>query len=101
MIKDHPLLGQPIEYQCGGKSLHGKVSAVKAGPMMADGNSIVGNVKVMATVKLRITPDDGAPDIWSAPMRYTTPNATSHRSAACGASGGLPGYAEAGDKEER
>ena len=42
-------------------------------------------------------PEPGAP----APWDEVTPNATSHRGAACGASGGLPGCASNGDTESK
>ncbi|MDX9971926.1 MAG: hypothetical protein RBU21_02940 [FCB group bacterium] len=71
MNKKHPLIGQGFTYQNGNDSLEAVCVAVKAGPMVADANSPVGNVKVKSTIQLQLKPANGSPKFWTAPMIYS------------------------------
>lgn len=71
MSKKHPLVGQDFTYKSGDKSLEAVCVAVKAGPMVADANSQIGNVKVTSTIKLQLKPVNGSPKFWTAPMIYS------------------------------
>ena len=71
MDKKHPLIGQNFTYKNGDESLEAVCVAVKAGPMVADWNSPVGNVQVTSTIKLQLKPANGSPKFWTAPMIYS------------------------------
>lgn len=72
-MKNHPLIGKECTYRDGETEVQCKIVAVKAGPMVADGNSPVGSVRVKSTIKLQMQPIAGGPKMWSAPMHYEAP----------------------------
>ena len=67
---EHPAVGQKVTFERDGAEHTGKIDKAKAGPMMADGKSKVGSVKVMATAMLRIVPDDGSAPFWAGPFKH-------------------------------
>lgn len=64
--KDHPLVGKTVSLKDGNDA---KVMDVKRGPMYADMNSMVGDIKMIATLRLRLK-ISGRQEFWSAPVVY-------------------------------
>jgi hypothetical protein len=54
--KDHPAVGLHIAYRVGDGQIECKIVDVKSGPMFADMNSKVGDVKVSGSLLLRLKP---------------------------------------------
>lgn len=71
MDKKHPLIGKAFTYKNGDESLEAICVAVKAGPVVADANTPIGNVQVKSTIKLQLKPANGSPKFWTAPMIYS------------------------------
>lgn len=67
---EHSMIGQPVTFERDGVEQTGKIDRAKAGPMMADGNSKVGSVKITATAMLHIVPDDGSKPFWAGPFKH-------------------------------
>lgn len=67
---EHQMIGQAVTFERDGAEHTGKIDKAKAGPMMADGNSKVGSVKLMSTAMLHIVPDDGSNPFWVGPFKH-------------------------------
>ena len=68
MDKKHPLIGKAFTYKNGDESLEAICVAVKAGPVVADANTPIGNVQVKSTIKLQLKPANGSPKFWTAAL---------------------------------